>query len=129
MAKQQIDHGFDCIDDSILGDYAIDDFLNRVYPKVYYAIRERQGFISKGLLGDRFNWLDFKTTFEYAFGSLEKPSYSMEQLLEYAQRKFNMSLNDLIEANKQSWVRRQNYEQKGQVVNFNNVPRPQELPY
>lgn len=129
--KQAKTTEFDCIPENVLNEFSIPDFEQRVYPKIYYAIRERQGFIAKNIMGDRFNWSDYKSVFEEAMGSLIKPKYSLAQLLEYAERKFNMNLDDLILENKRSWARRQAYEeqQRTSVVDFKAKVNAEEIPY
>ncbi|WP_089127437.1 hypothetical protein [Tolypothrix sp. NIES-4075] len=50
------------------------------------------------------------------FGTIEERRYSLEQLLEYAGRKFGKSLQDLQEINDRSWARR-----KARSLQQNNV--------
>lgn len=114
--EQQNNEGvFDVISDQIFGEYAIPDFNDRIFSKVYYAIRERYGYTCKGLMGERFNWEDYKNIFTEAFGTSENPKYNLQQMLEYAQRKLGMNVSQLVEANKQSWQRRRAYELQSEL--------------
>jgi hypothetical protein len=45
---------------------------------------------------EAFNWDEFKERFTNDFGKVEEKRYSLEQLLEYANRKFGKTLEDLI---------------------------------
>ncbi|MEY4937916.1 MAG: hypothetical protein RIS64_4275 [Bacteroidota bacterium] len=47
---------FNAIDDSILGDYAVNNYSERVYSKVYYSIRELCGLVAKRSLKEGFDW-------------------------------------------------------------------------
>jgi hypothetical protein len=87
---------FNAIDDSILGDYAINNYSERVYSKVYYSIRELCGLVAKRSLKEAFDWNNFKERFTSDFGKVEENRYSLEQLLEYANRKFGKTLEDLL---------------------------------
>ncbi|NMF63279.1 hypothetical protein DP113_34645 (plasmid) [Brasilonema octagenarum UFV-E1] len=103
---------FQPIDDSILGEYAVNNYSERVYSKVYYSIRSLCGLVAKRSLKETFNWNDFKERFASDFGKLEEKRYSLEQLLEYANRKFGKSLEDLIVQDRMSWQRRQEYAER-----------------
>ncbi|MGL4619284.1 hypothetical protein [Chroococcidiopsis sp.] len=72
----------------------------------YYTLRELQGLAAKKSVGDSFSWNELKVRFIEVFGTVESRRYSLEQLLEYAQRKFGKSLEDLQEINERSWARR-----------------------
>lgn len=102
-------HNFQAINDSILGEYAVSNYSERVYSKVYYSIRELCGLVAKRSLKEAFDWNDFKERFTSDFGKVEEKRYSLEQLLEYANRKFGKTLEDLILQNQISWQRRQEY--------------------
>ncbi|NCR09994.1 MAG: hypothetical protein GPI95_17510 [Microcystis aeruginosa LG13-11] len=107
--------------DEALGNFAVSDHSERVYAQVYYAIRERQGMLSRKRNGEDFSWDDFKQKFTEAFGTPNNPTYTIEQLLDYALRKFNMTLQDLIDANKRSWERRRAWEEK--YGSYNSIPQ------
>ncbi len=122
------------ISDEVLGEFAISDYHERLYPKVYYALRERLGYTAKGILGEAFNWEAFKEKFKGAFGTPEERKYTLEQMLDYARRKFGMTLDDLVEANKRSWERRRAWElQNQQATQEINIIKTQndleEIPY
>jgi hypothetical protein len=87
---------FNTIDDSILGNYAVNNYSERVYSKVYYSIRELCGLVAKRSLKEAFDWNNFKERFTSDFGKVEENRYSLEQLLEYANRKFGKTLEDLL---------------------------------
>ena len=108
--------------DEALGNFAVSDHSERVYAQVYYAIRERQGMLSRKRNGEDFSWDDFKQKFTEAFGTPNNPTYTIEQLLDYALRKFNMTLQDLIDANKRSWKRRRDWEEKS-GSHYNSIPQ------
>jgi hypothetical protein len=107
--------------DEALGNFAVSDHSERVYAQVYYAIRERQGMLSRKRNGEDFSWDDFKQKFTEVFGTPDNPTYTIEQLLDYALRKFNMTLQDLIDANKRSWERRRAWEEKD--GSYNSIPQ------
>jgi hypothetical protein len=106
---------FNPIDDSILGDYAVNNYSERVYSKVYYSIRELCGLVAKRSLKEAFDWNNFKERFTSDFGKVEENRYSLEQLLEYANRKFGKTLEDLIVQNQISWQRRQEYAERNNM--------------
>ncbi len=114
---------FQAIDDSVLGEYAVSNYSERVYSKVYYSIRELCGLIAKrsrsssegAMLAEAFDWNDFKEHFASDFGKIEEKRYSLEQLLKYANRKFGKTLDDLIVQNQISWQRRQEYAAKNNI--------------
>lgn len=112
MAKQKSIPSFQPINTSILGEYAVVDYSERVYSKVYYAIRELSGLIAKRYLKELFDWNEFKERFSNDFGKVEEKRYSLEQLLDYASRKFGKTLEDLILQNQLSWQRRQEYAER-----------------
>lgn len=111
---------FQPIDDSILDEYAVNDYSERVYSKVYYSIRSLCGLIAKRHLKDVFDWNEFKEQFANDFGKVEEKRYSLEQLLEYANRKLGKTLDDLIVQNQISWQRRQEYAER---INANLLPQ------
>ena len=123
------DNQLPVISDEVLGEFAISDYHERLYPKVYYALRERQGYTAKGTMGEAFNWEAFKEKFTSAFGTVEEPKYTLEQMLDYARRKFGMTLDDLVEANKRSWERRRAWELQNQQVtqDINIIKTPHDL--
>lgn len=94
------------IDDAALEEYATSDYNEKLYSLVYYTLRELQGLAAKKSVGDFFSWDELKVRFIEVFGTVESRRYSLEQLLEYAQRKFGKSLEDLQEINERSWARR-----------------------
>jgi LPS O-antigen subunit length determinant protein (WzzB/FepE family) len=105
------------IDTSALGEYNTSDHCEKQYATVYYALRELQGLSVKRSLGDSFSWDELKERFTEVFGTVEERRYSLEQLLEYAGRKFGKSLQDLQEINDRSWARRKaRQEQQNNVV-------------
>lgn len=112
------------VSDEALGNFAVSDYSERVYTKVYYAIRERQGFLARKRNGDDFSWENFKTTFAEAFGTPDDRKFTIEQLLDYALRKFDMTQEDLIEANNRSWERRRAWEER-QGSNYDRIPENQ----
>ncbi|NJM23221.1 MAG: hypothetical protein HC907_33460 [Richelia sp. SM1_7_0] len=117
MAPRKSTTTFPQIESTILGEYAISDYCDRVYSKVYYAIRELCGLIAKRTLKELFDWNEFKERFANDFGKVEEKRYSLEQLLEYASRKFGKSLEDLVVQNQVSWQRRQEYIQRNNTSN------------
>jgi hypothetical protein len=102
---------FQAIDDSVLGEYTVSDYSERLYSKVYYSIRSLCGLLAKRNFQD-FNWDTFKERFATDFGKVEEQRYSLEQLLEFANRKFGKTKEDLVVLNELSWQRRREYAQK-----------------
>lgn len=98
------------ISDEAFGEFAVNDYNERLYAKIYYAIRERQGFLVRNAIGEKFTWNDFKVKFAEVFGTPEERKFSLEQILDYAMKKFGMSQDDLIEANNRSWQRRREWQ-------------------
>ncbi|BAZ37557.1 hypothetical protein NIES4101_34800 [Calothrix sp. NIES-4101] len=103
------------IDNSILGEYAISDYSERVYSKVYYSIRSLCGLVAKRTLKETFSWDGFKERFSNDFGKVEEKRFSLDQLLEYANRKFGKTLEDLLTEHDISWQRRREYMERNQV--------------
>ena len=99
---------FQAIDDSVLGEYSVSDYSERLYSKVYYSIRSLCGLLAKNSSQD-FNWDVFKERFASDFGKVEEKRYSLEQLLEFANRKFGKTKEDLVVLNELSWQRRREY--------------------
>ena len=99
---------FQAINDSVLGEYAVSDYSERLYSKVYYSIRSLCGLLAKNSFQD-FNWDVFKERFATDFGKVEEKRYSLEQLLEFANRKFGKTKEDLVVLNELSWQRRREY--------------------
>jgi hypothetical protein len=116
------------IPEEALGEFAVTDYTDRLYKKVYYSIRERQAFLARQQLSGQFDWQAFKEKFTQVFGSPEDRKYSLEQLLEYAAKKFGMSQENLVEANKRSWQRRRAYELK-QAQRYSNPDFDSQIPY
>ena len=112
---------FQPINDSILGEYAVSNYSERVYSKVYYSIRSLCGLVAKRSLKDTFSWDEFKERFASDFGTVEEKRYTLEQLLEYANRKFGKTLEDLIVQNQISWQRRQEYAERNLVYSQTEV--------
>jgi hypothetical protein len=114
---------FQAIADSVLGEYSVSNYSERVYSKVYYSIRSLCGLVAKrsrsgsqgASLKDTFDWDEFKERFANDFGTVQEKRYSLEQLLEYANRKFGKTLEDLILQNQISWQRRQEYAERQQA--------------
>ncbi len=99
---------FQAIDDGVLGEYSVSDYSERLYSKVYYSIRSLCGLLAKNSFQD-FNWDVFKERFATDFGTVEEKRYSLEQLLEFANRKFGKTKEDLVVLNELSWQRRREY--------------------
>ncbi len=119
--RKQSTTNFQTIDNSILGEYAVSDYSERVYSKVYYSIRSLCGLVAKRTLKDTFSWDEFKERFASDFGQVEEKRFTLEQLLEYANRKFGKTLEDLIAQNQISWQRRQEYAERVRVDNHSEV--------
>ncbi|PAX48289.1 hypothetical protein [Brunnivagina elsteri] len=115
--RKQSTTNFQAIDNSILGEYAVSDYSERVYTKVYYSIRSLCGLVAKRSLNNTFSWDEFKERFTNDFGKVEEKRYSLEQLLEYASRKFGKTLEELLIQHQISWQRRQEYAERNRVEN------------
>ena len=111
MTRKSSKSDFQIIDDSVLGEYAVSDYSERLYSKVYYSIRSLCGLLAKNSFQD-FNWDAFKERFASDFGKVEEKRYSLEQLLEFANRKFGKTEEDLVVLNELSWQRRREYAQR-----------------
>ena len=110
---------FQVIDDSVLGEYGVSNYSERLYSKVYYSIRSLCGLLAKRSF-QNFNWDVFKERFASDFGKVEEQRFSLEQLLEFASRKFGKTLEDLVVLNQLSWQRRREYAER---VNANVSPQ------
>ena len=119
--RKQSTTNFQTIDTSILGEYAVSDYSERVYSKVYYSIRSLCGLVAKRTLKETFSWDEFKERFANDFGQVKEKQFTLEQLLEYANRKFGKTLEDLIAQNQISWQRRQEYAERVRVDNHSEV--------
>lgn len=115
--RKSLNPTFHAIDDSVLGEYGVSDYSERLYTKVYYSIRSLCGLLAKRSLKETFTWDEFKERFGNDFGKVEEKRYSLEQLLEYASRKFGKTLEDLIVQNQISWQRRQEYAKRNSMGN------------
>jgi hypothetical protein len=102
---------FQTIDDSVLGEYSVSNYSERLYSKIYYSIRSLCGLVTKRSFQD-FNWDAFKERFASDFGKVEEQRFSLEQLLEFANRKFGKTLEDLVVLNQLSWQRRREYAER-----------------
>ena len=67
---------FKTINDSVLGEYAVSNYSERVYSKVYYSIRELCGLVAKRAFKETFDWNEFKERFSSDFGKVEDKRYS-----------------------------------------------------
>ncbi|NJL60668.1 MAG: hypothetical protein HC903_01090 [Methylacidiphilales bacterium] len=112
---------FQAIGDSVLGDYAVSDYSERVYTKAYYSIRSLCGLVAKRTLKDTFSWDEFKERFTNDFGKVEEKRFSLEQLLEYASRKFGKTLEDLLAEHEISWQRRREYMERNLIASQTEV--------
>jgi predicted glycoside hydrolase/deacetylase ChbG (UPF0249 family) len=110
LASQQLD----CVAalDEALGIYAVSDYKERAWVKVYYALREMQGKFLRRQYGESFNWELFKAQYSAVFGTETDRKVSLEMMLEYAHVKFNKSLDEMIAANVQSFQRREEWKRK-----------------
>ncbi|MCT7957280.1 hypothetical protein [Laspinema palackyanum] len=99
------------IDDSALG-YQVSDYSERLYRQVYYALREEVGFIAKVGSKEKFDWKQYKQNFAKTFGTPENRKYTLKQLLEYAQVKLGKNLEQLLETNRKSCQRYQDYQNR-----------------
>ena len=98
-----------------LGEYSLPEYNKRIYATVYYQLRSAIGWTNLGIAKNqnrKFDWNEFKTEYEKAFGTLEERRYPLEVLLEYAQTMLGKSLNDLLIDSKISWARRTQQEQE-----------------
>jgi hypothetical protein len=101
------------IDDSAMESFKVESFDVRKYNAIFYSIRDLYGKESQRQLGsDNFDWKAFKTQFEICFGTSEERRYTTEQLLAFAQTKFNMGLEELLAYNRKSWELRKKLAQK-----------------
>lgn len=112
------------VNDAALGEYATSDYSEKLYSLVYYTLRELQGLAAKKSVGSTFSWDELKARFTEVFGTIEERRYSLEQLLEYAQRKFGKSLEDLQDINERSWARRKAFNTQSNAQQVANSPAP-----
>lgn len=99
------------IDDSAMEQFKVEPFDVRKYNAIFYTIRDFYGKESRRQLGDDFDWNTFKAQFAICFGTPEERRYSIEQLLTFAQIKFNMGIEDLLAQNRKSWEIRKKQEE------------------
>ncbi len=59
------------IDDSTMGQYAIGNYEQRIYNRIYYAIRDLYGLAARRTV-ENFNWSEFKEQFSQTFGLPEE---------------------------------------------------------
>jgi hypothetical protein len=111
----------EAIDTEALAEYSTDNYHEKLYGTVYYTIRELQGLSAKRSLGESFSWDELKVRFESVFGKVEERRFSLEQLLEYALRKFGKSLEQLLEINDKSWERRREWKAKAAHQSMNDI--------
>lgn len=99
------------IDDSAMEQFKVEPFDVRKYNAIFYTIRDLYGKESRRQLGEDFDWTAFKAQFAICFGTPEERRYSVEQLLTFAQIKFNMGIEDLLAQNRKSWEIRKKQEE------------------
>ena len=114
MAKTTTNPTVTTISEEALGEFNVPDYAEQLYKQIFYTIREQLGFRAKKNLGEDFTWDSFKAKFAEVFGTPDEPLYSLEELLAYAQKKFGMNQENLVEANQRSWDRRRQREQQQQ---------------
>lgn len=115
------------IDDSAMEQFKVESFDVRKYNAIFYSIRDLYGKESQRQLGnDNFDWKTFKAQFEICFGTPEERRYSTEKLLNFAQNKFNMSLEDLLVYNRKSWELRKKRQEERAIAE--DIPAD-EIPY
>ena len=119
--KRKSSKTIEAIDTEALAEYSTDNYHEKLYGTVYYTIRELQGLSAKRSLGDTFSWDELKERFESVFGKVEERRFSLEQLLEYANRKFGKSLEQLLEINDKSWERRREWKAKVAHQSMNDM--------
>lgn len=117
----------EAIDTEALGEYSTDNYHEKLYGTVYYTIRELQGLSAKRALGESFSWDELKVRFEAAFGKVDEHRFSLEQLLEYALRKFGKSLEQLLEINDKSWSRRREWKAKAAHQSLSDIAEDTEF--
>ena len=117
---------FTPIDDALLTEYSLADYHERVYPAVYFTLRELYGL---ALLrqSDDFDWSLYKVWFAETFGEPKDRKFSIEQLLDFARRKFDKSLEQLIALNRASYERRVRWQQ--QQLDREQAAMTEDLPY
>lgn len=96
------------ITDEMFGNFAVCDNHDRIWKQVYYALLSRQGLSLRNK--DGFTWDEFKKRFAEVFGTPEQHKVTLEQMLNYAKKKFGMTQQDLIDAHNRSWQRRRAWE-------------------
>jgi hypothetical protein len=101
------------IDDALLAEYPLADYRERVYPSVYFTLRELYG-LALQRQSDDFDWALYKSWFTEAFGDPKERKFTLEQLLDFARRKFDKSLEQLIALNRTSYERRLRWQQQQQ---------------
>lgn len=111
----------EAINTEALGEYSTDNYHEKLYSTVYYTIRELQGLSAKRALGESFCWDELKVRFEAVFGKVDERRFSLEQLLEYANRKFGKSLEQLLEINDKSWERRREWKAKAAYQSLSDM--------
>ncbi|AKG21314.1 hypothetical protein [Calothrix sp. 336/3] len=126
--RKQSTTNIQTIDNSILGEFAISDYSERVYSKVYYSIRSLCGLVAKRSLKETFSWDEFKERFSNDFGKVEEKRFTLDQLLEYANRKFGKTLEDLLAEHEISWQRRREYMERNLIASQTEVI-PEETHY
>ena len=77
----------EAIDTEAPGEYSTNNYHEKLYGTIYYTIRKLQGLSAKRALGESFCWDELKVRFEAVFGKVDERRFSLEQLLEYANRK------------------------------------------
>lgn len=117
---------FQPIDDSLLTVYPLANYRERVYPAVYFTLRELYG-LSLQRQSDSFDWALYKVWFSTTFGEPKDCKFSLEQLLDFAHRKFDKSLEQLVALNRASYERRLHWQQ--QQLDREQTLMTEDLPY
>lgn len=119
---------FALIDDALLTEYPLADYRERVYPAVYFTLRELYG-LALQRQSDTFDWSLYKVWFTEVFGDPKERKFSLEQLLDFARRKFDKSLEQLIALNRASYERRQRWQQQQLDREQERALMTEDLPY
>lgn len=115
-----------------MGNFEVIPFNERQYISVYFGIREMYGQVCrKSSNSKEFDWEAFNAKFEECFGKVEQKKHSLDDLGEFAKEYFNKSLDEVVEYNRKSLIRR---KQKSTSTNFEMPklkaePAKEEIPY
>lgn len=101
------------IDITVMGEYAIGTYEERAFKSAWYGLAEVWGNFVQLQRGEKWGnqqWGELKAVMVENFGSAEAPKISTEQLVQFSMEYFDKDLAALLETNRNSFKKREEYK-------------------